>query len=211
MKFLRLFFFLLSPFLLFGLAALLLSLWPTFPPVHACAEKQTIYLDAAGIHLNVVIPWEDMPPLVLERFEADERATYMSIGWGERDFYLNTPTWGDLKARVAARALLWPTASALHLDPVEDIGSDWRAMELCPAQQEALLVFIEGSFKKDGQDRPLLIPEAAYTDDDRFFEARRSYWLAFTCNNWVNKGLKKAEVKTAVWSPFKEGILLHLK
>jgi len=31
-----------------------------------------------------------------------------------------------------------------------------------------------------------------------------------TCNTWTNQTLKKAEIKTAIWTPFDSGILKHL-
>ncbi|NJO90589.1 MAG: DUF2459 domain-containing protein, partial [Chloroflexia bacterium] len=44
----------------------------------------------------------------------------------------------------------------------------------------------------------------------KYFQAKGKYSLFFTCNNWANRGLKKAGVKNAVWAPFDKSVLYHL-
>ncbi|MFM7854609.1 MAG: DUF2459 domain-containing protein [Flammeovirgaceae bacterium] len=46
-----------------------------------------------------------------------------------------------------------------------------------------------------------------YWDNDSFYEAKGTYNLFFTCNTWVNEGLKKAGLKACLWTPFDSGLL----
>ncbi|HOB24230.1 MAG TPA: DUF2459 domain-containing protein, partial [Kaistella sp.] len=32
---------------------------------------------------------------------------YLAIGWGDKGFYLDTPTWADLKFSTAFKAAFW--------------------------------------------------------------------------------------------------------
>ena len=83
-------------------------------------------------------------------------------------------------------------------------------MELCPSQLNDLMAYINASFKKDNLNRKKIIPQKGYSRYDEFYEGVGSYSIFKTCNIWVNKALKKAEVKTALWSPFDKGILFHI-
>ncbi|NJM56422.1 MAG: DUF2459 domain-containing protein [Synechococcales cyanobacterium RU_4_20] len=40
---------------------------------------------------------------------------YVSWGWGDRQFYVNTPRFQDLQLTTALRALFWPTDTAMEV------------------------------------------------------------------------------------------------
>jgi uncharacterized protein (TIGR02117 family) len=108
------------------------------------------------------------------------------------------------------KALFLPSKSIMHLTFHRHAYDHWSGVEVCEAQLQTLLDYILTSFQSsDGQF--IALPGAGYTSMDLFFEARRSYSVFFTCNDWVNQGLKKAQVKTAIWSPFDFGVLYHVK
>lgn len=39
---------------------------------------------------------------------------YLAIGWGDKGFYLNTPTWADLKFSTAFKAAFGLSKPAMH-------------------------------------------------------------------------------------------------
>jgi hypothetical protein len=72
-----------------------------------------------------------------------------------------------------------------------------------------LLKYLSNSFKKDdGKIQKIDIDGYAYNDS--FYDANGSFSIFKTCNIWVNKALKEANIETSVWSPFDIGILYHL-
>jgi uncharacterized protein (TIGR02117 family) len=180
-----------------------------------------IFISSNGVHTDVIVPvknsekdWtmkihpEDFKPSLLP-FQ------YLSFGWGDRRFYLNTPTWADLKASTALNALFMGGATVMHVSylnrrPVLDKYT--RSVHLSGKQYQDLIKYIEGSFKTDAAGNYLLVKGYHYTNsNDNFYEARGSYYFFRTCNTWTNSALKHAGVKTALWAPFDESVFFHLE
>jgi len=97
--------------LLYLAAAVFLGLVPANVSFRQPADGVIIFVETNGIHTWIVMPKvnEDMDwrPLVLPAHLKDPRwgnADHVAIGYGNREFYLNTPTWGDLTVRRAAAA-----------------------------------------------------------------------------------------------------------
>ena len=192
------------------LMALILSVLPTNPsPVH-CPEKQEIFVTTNGIHLALILP----KALIDERFRLQLKTpagvNFIAFGWGDRGFYLNTPEWADLRIQTAVKALFVKSETALHVTNYYKPGASWKAVSVCPSQVASLNDFIRKSFKVDGDSLLLEIEGAGYGQNDKFYEAVGSYTCFYTCNNWVNEGLKKSKIKTSWWSPFDHGVLYHL-
>ena len=53
------------------------------------------------------------------------KLTYVALGWGDRNFYVDTPTWEDLSVTTTARALLWPTDTIVQSKACDGGCSDW--------------------------------------------------------------------------------------
>lgn len=190
--------------------ALALSLLGTGPETHTCEQKAPFFVATTGIHLEIVLPRDQLPPYLEETLELPERTLFVAFGWGERDFYLNTPTWKDLKPGRALKALLIPSPSALHVSGYAHPHPDWNALPICEGAYAKLNSYITSSFSKGPDGRPLKIDHPGYNDHDAFYEANRRYSCYRTCNNWVNQALRKAGLRTAIWSPFEFGVLYHL-
>ena len=200
----------LSGVVLYLLLALLLSLWRTSPRPVACEARKPLYLTTNGLHLNFVISTELMAAETLAALAIPDSAAYVSFGWGDRGFYLQTPRWQDLRIGVAAKALFWKSETAMHVDYYSFRQPSWYELPLCPEQHQVLRGYILNSFERSADEQPLPIDSPGYGATDRFYEAEGSYTAFYTCNNWVNEGLKRAAVPTAVWSPFDHGVLHHI-
>ncbi len=140
-----------------------------------------------------------------EAFQALPRAEHISFGWGDKVFYLETPTWGDMQLGTALRAMFFRSETAMHLTYHYGVSKAWYEISLCPVRRENLIACLLESFERDEQGQLIEIPNAGYTPHDRFYEATVNYSFLCTCNNWSNQALKKAQVKTARWSPFDYG------
>jgi uncharacterized protein (TIGR02117 family) len=172
-----------------------------------------IQIVSNGVHVDVVFPL-DHPVSNWREFlgESDwlgPSAKYLAIGWGERNFYLHTPTWNDLTIGTALYATCWPSPSAFHLTPLRGrlrAGPQVRSLKVTPEQLRALIAGFQQAFLHPEQ----AIPEATYTGTDRFYEAAGSYHLFMTCNEWINQRLKAADLPAVAWAPFDWGIMGRL-
>ena len=187
--------------------AVLLSLIPTSPEPVSGPRDQQIYISSNGVHTDFILPVTLVPQTLRDQigYLADYR--YLAFGWGDKGFYLDTPTWADLKASTAVRAMLLPSPTAMHMTGYESIGEQWARVPLTPSQVAILNEFIGSSFRLDERGTLIHIDSTGYGDDDEFYEALGSYNALYTCNNWVNEGLKKAGVKTALWAPSEWGVM----
>lgn len=195
-------------YLLIGTA---LSLIGTRPEPVVCTDKKEIFLVSNGLHLDIVIPVDLLEEELVEELEIPASTRYLSFGWGDRAFYLQTPTWNELRPGVALRALFLKTDAAMHLTHYIRRADSWRGLYLCEEQLTALLAYISDSFARDSDQAFIENEGAGYTTYDKFYEANGRFHVFRTCNDWVNRGLKKAKVRTSVWSPFDFGVLYHVR
>lgn len=193
------------------LSALILSLIPTKPKDFTAPKSQTVYLITNGIHADFVIKKEDLSPDFLSKLNRFQNAKYIAFGWGDKGFYLDTPTWSELKAKTVLNALFLKGESAMHVTQYHHTYSEFIKIEICKEQMDALLQFIEESFVLNKTEKFKEIDRPGYGSNDKFYEANGSYTCINTCNTWINNGLKKAEIKTSVWTPFDKGILYHIE
>jgi uncharacterized protein (TIGR02117 family) len=160
------------------------------------------------IHTDFAIP---VDAAVLARFSflqdagipiANPAVRYIIFGWGGRSFYLQTPTWSELKAGPALRSLTID-ASVMHVDVAAAIAEPQEGIsgfDLNDASFNALLDFIDESFKRDGGAIEPIVGYA-YGPYDRFFEARGRFNALLGCNTWTAAGLRRAGLRTGVWNP----------
>lgn len=171
-----------------------------------CIQNMSIFASSNGVHVDIIIPVEQLDTELKEELNLDSTTKYVAFGWGDRKFYLETPTWDDLKISTALRSLFTNTSSVVHLTGYRTLSSNWKVQSICPEQMMLLNAYLRDSFSY-GEDQHIIpIKGAHYGNNDAFYHSSNSYSVLFTCNSWVNKGLKKARVKTAFWTPFDWGI-----
>ena len=169
----------------------------------AAREGIEMFVTSNGVHtdfvLPVVTPYRDWRPLA-----PNAAYPFLAIGWGDRDFYLATPTWNDLKASTALRAAFGLNGTVLHVESMgRPVVSDRaRALRLSPDQYRRLLAYVEAGFARDAANGYRRIAGAHYNADDAFYEATGRYSVIVTCNEWAREGLAAAGVRVPLWSPF---------
>jgi len=191
--------------------ALALSIISTNPKTFNCTNKKKIFISTNGIHLDIIIAKKDLPIKIQQELELHSNVNYASFGWGDKGFYLETPTWDDLKFSTAIKALFLNSETAVHLTKYNKKYSNWQSILICEEQLTNLINYINSSFSRDSEGQIVEISNSGYTSFDTFYEANGSYNCLKTCNNWVNSGLKKAAIKTSIWSPFDKGVLYHIE
>lgn len=176
-----------------------------------------IYLLSNGVHTDVVVPvkskiidWSDKVQFQNTKSK-DTTAKYLAFGWGDKGFYLNTPTWADLKFSTAFKAASGLSSSAMHCTFYKRMKEDelCRKIIITEKQYEQLAEFIQNSFQMKNGQNVNIVTDAVYGNHDVFYEAKGSYNLFYTCNTWTNNALKSANQKACLWTVYDKGILYH--
>ncbi|VXB89252.1 MULTISPECIES: TIGR02117 family protein [Chryseobacterium] len=179
-----------------------------------------IYIYTNGVHTDIVMPvknelhdWSSKIPFANTTSKKTDY-NYVGIGWGDKGFYLDTPTWADLKFSTAVKAAFWMSESAMHTSFYHTMteAADCKKIMISKKQYLELVKFIDTKFDRDANGNYILIPtKAVYSDNDAFYDAKGSYSFLNTCNTWANDALKAAGQKAAWWTPTDYGIFLHYK
>ncbi|RXM40798.1 TIGR02117 family protein [Chryseobacterium sp. CH21] len=179
-----------------------------------------IYIYTNGVHTDIVMPvkndlqdWSQKIPFANTKSKKTDYQ-YIGIGWGDKGFYLDTPTWADLKFSTAVKAAFWLSDSAMHCTYYNTMkeGDDCKMIMISRNQYQNLVKYVEDKFDRDQKGNFMLIPtNAVYSDNDAFYDAKGTYSFLYTCNTWSNNALKAAGQKAALWTPSDFGIFQHYK
>jgi uncharacterized protein (TIGR02117 family) len=202
----------------FYILVALAGLIPVNNDFEPTADGVEIMVTSTAIHADLVLPirndtidWSKHLPA--SDFSGDVRgATHVAFGWGNKEFYVDTPTWGDVKAGTVFRALFWPSPTCMHVNMLDDrsIPADARKTKISQEQYRRLIEFVLGSFRRNEAGRFELIVGGAYASNDAFYHAHGSYHAFNTCNCWVGQGLKTAGVRTGWFTPLPNTVFLYV-
>lgn len=176
----------------------------------------SLYLLSNGVHTDLVVPVKNEIMDWTEKFPyantkgADSTFHWIALGWGDKGFYLETPTWAELKPSVAFKAAFGLSTSAIHATFYQkmELGERCRPLQVTKDQYTQFLRYVESSLELDTRSQPIHIPtNAVYGDHDAFYEANGSYSLLHTCNTWTNRALKELRQNACLWTAFDTGIL----
>ncbi|MXO71583.1 DUF2459 domain-containing protein [Altererythrobacter buctensis] len=177
------------------------------------ADGVEVMVETNGIHTAIVMPmvtqdvdWrQDFPGVALAR--GGEMPTHVSIGWGEREVFLDTPTWGDLKIGTALRIAFAGGPSVMrvasYVRPAP--GPDHRPVVISRAGYRRLARSIRASLPDagGGPRQPLRGVERG----DTYYAALGHYTLANSCNTWTGERLADAGLPMGRWTPFAGGVM----
>jgi uncharacterized protein (TIGR02117 family) len=207
-----------APLLLYFLAALVGGLVPANAAWQEPPSGVTIFVRTNGVHTWIMVPTVhdemDWRPLAPASHIKDSRyaGNYLALGYGNREFYLNTPRWEDLRPRTAFAAAFGTGRSLMHVEHEWNprVNEDQRRLVLTRDQYRRLVRHLVRSFEfdREGRTRPLL--GRGYGPADVFYEARGPYNAFVTCNEWTGAALRAAGVRTGIWTPLSQSIMARL-
>lgn len=209
-KCLKWLFYLISIPVLYVVISIILSFITVNNAEHIGADNE-VYLGTNGIHLEIIIPLEVMDNALQKGLKFFTKDEYLSFGWGDKNFYLNTPTWGDLTIRNAFNATFLKSDTLIHLTRYKTKQTDWTVVKLTDEQLKKLNQYILNYFKKDQNGNKIILEGQGYSRYDDFYEAHGNYSCFKTCNSWVNSGLKESDLKACFWTPFDFAVLNKYK
>lgn len=179
-----------------------------------------IYIKTNGVHTDLVVPVKNkqidwsrevkFSNTVLK----DTTMQLLGLGWGDKKFYLETPTWADLKFKVAFKAAFGLSTAAVHATFYKNLNESQFCKKIMISQEQyaRLSSYILNSFQKDSSGHVKYInTKANYNNTDAFYEAKGTFSIFHTCNTWANNGLKISGQKCCLWTPFDTGIFLKYK
>ena len=178
-----------------------------------------IYLRSNGVHTDIVLPVTS--ELKDWNKQIDSKKTksgktgfkYIAVGWGDKGFYLDTPTWNDLTFKTAFNALFYLSSSAMHVTFYDNMteGERCKKVSISKESYAEIISFIESSFEHVDSTAYILIPDVSYGNTDLFYEAKGRYNLFYTCNSWTNNCLKAGRMKACLWTLFDKGIFYQYR
>ncbi|HJT12127.1 MAG TPA: TIGR02117 family protein [Dongiaceae bacterium] len=177
------------------------------PEASEPADGVLIYACDNGVHTDLIVPVvvgsTDWRGLFGQRaFIAPVEAyDHIGLGWGSRDFYINTPTWADLDIATALTSVLWDE-TVLHVEyrPRPTAGENCRQWRADLASYERIAGFIRQTLRLSGEHPVQAAP--GYGARDAFFVANGEYTILGTCNQWTGRALRLAGAPVAPWTPY---------
>ena len=198
--------------LCYGVAGLIGGLVPANRGWTPPATGVRIYVEDNGIHTGIVVPAAaagvDWGRVVRPEHLRDPRYAgygWRSFGWGDRDFYIGTPTWWDLNPLVVLKGAFGSDGSVMHVEAIPEprVGRSVRTVMLTPEEYRRLAGFIRASFAPG----PSRFGYGAY---DAFYPARGHYSAIRTCNAWTGEALRRAGMTMGRWTPFPQTVMRWL-
>ena len=194
---------------------------PLFSPAGPPQDEtmREILVLANPIHTDIAFPAD---PDVMERlgFVADDGLEtdhpglhWIHMGWGSRTFYIETPSWSDLRPGPLFRAFTLDH-SAMHVELAGDIDRTLEGVMPIEVGEEAMFAMLDealATFERDGEGDPILIPHAAYGEFDLFYEAEGRFNALYGCNEWTGRVLRAGGVRTGWWNPLPPSLLWSVR
>lgn len=209
--------------LVIGFLAMLLGVGtfvprPLFAPVLNVGDGQRILLVSSAIHTDIAIPLDKVTRRQFSFLEQEglplssPNARWIVFGWGGRSFYTETPSWSELKPAPVFKALTIDR-SVMHVELAGDIPlshSSVTVLNVGPTGLTRLKGFILASFEQDTSGNPIILQNAGYGLNDRFYEARGWFNALVGCNTWTAEALRVAGLRTGLWNPLPVTLRLSL-
>ena len=178
----------------------------------------SLYISNQGIHTEIIVPvkneyfdWNQFLPLTEIGRDATSDYKYLSFGWGDRAFMLETATSGSINPVTAFKALFLPTPSTLHVQTYRVLPQsiETKCVKISGENYLKMVNVIKNSFLLNAAGKKMKI-SYGYDNSDSFYEAKGSYSILKTCNDWTAEALQKADVNTPLWSTLSSAIMFHL-
>ncbi len=172
-----------------------------------------IMVETNGTHTSIIVPIVTNAKDWRETFPSASLSTpygpptHLAIGYGEREVFLNVPTWGDLEPATALRiATVGGDALVRVSHYVRPAPSEnHRPLRISHDQYARLVAAIEAHLPPSpASERAIL--RGTYADD-AYYEALGDYTMGTTCNTWVGARLAEAGIPMGLWTPMAGGVM----
>ena len=175
-------------------------------------EGTTIYIADNGIHADIIMPVDSdglsWASLFLKKdfaaVPADAR--WIAFGSGEKEVYLDTPRWQDIRLSTIWSALAGGPR-LIHVEYITSPAYAVRAIRLRKEEYRRLWAAVRGDLAIGLNGNPQRIDHPGYGPSDAFYLATGHASAIRTCNVVVAHWLELAGVKASLWPPFVPGLV----
>jgi len=187
--------------------AFLLVFFP-IGPMSTLEKEEKIYILYDNVHSDIVFNLENISDEWIKNLPIVRNRTkgYIAFGWGDKETYLNTPTWDKMKISTSLKALFINTPSLMHITYYHDINYfiDVKSISISKNQTNIIKKSILKSFdfKEDFYH--------GYGYSDLFYTSQYKYNFIYTCNTWTGNILRDANISVSYWTPFSKNIINSL-
>lgn len=173
-----------------------------------------IMLATNGVHTELVLPidhngkdWRIVFPGAGDPIKG-KSPTHIAIGFGERDVFLNTPTFYDMKLSTALNVATSGGAGMIRIIPLRNpkTSANRRAFTVSDDQYAKLAAALEADLAPVSTGEPRMFETSSY-DRGRYYLSLQRYTLINTCNQWTSDRLAMAGVRTGWFTPFSGGVM----
>ncbi len=216
--------------LLYALAVVLLGFWTTGGETAQSTGSDelpepgrvNIAVCGGGAHTDFVLPgrvvyadgternWTALFPPPARYARVPGLALF--VGWGQKDFFMQVPSWAELRPGIALRALAGGPSALRVIYGAADMAKDpeCRELTLSDAQYRTLAAYIESELARDAAGKPVSVPGGLYGDQVAFYEGKSRFSAFATCNTWTAEALKAAGLRAPVWTPLEYFVMRAL-
>ena len=208
---------LLGCVLLYAVLVLVLGVIPTAG--NTAAQGVRIAVCGTSAHTDFTLPvkafglggeqidWTSVFPM-----QAAKGKNFVTIGWGQKEFFLTTPTWGDLRLTTTLRAIVGaPSVLRVYYETTLPPQSAWcRHVTVSAARYSDLARYIRQELQQDAKGSPVPVAAPEQGLEVRFYEGKSLFHAFKTCNTWTLGGIKAAGLPASLWTPLAYFILYHL-
>ena len=158
---------------LYLIAAVIGSLVPRNADWQEPRQGILIFLRTNGVHADIVLPasaagldlYRLVPPADIR--DPEKADGWIAFGWGQREFYIETPRWADLTVRSALRSVLGGDA-LMHVEHLgrPSVSGAMRSIRLDPASYRRLVASVACDFVREESGRTVPLRGRGYGSSD---------------------------------------------
>ncbi len=198
----------LTPIILYLSTAFLLSFFPKKNSFQIKKEKK-VYIIYDDVHSDIAFNLQDISDNWIKNLPIlkNKKKGYIAFGWGDKETYLNTPTWNDIKISTSLKALFINTPSLMHITYYPSINyfRGVKPIKISSNQNKKIKksIFKSFNFQKNIYN--------GYGYNDLFYDSPYKYNFIYTCNTWIGDVLREANISISYWTPLTTNIINSLK
>ncbi len=201
--------------ILFLLSAWIGSSIPRGEQLEIIERPVAIMLETNGLHTQLVLPvthpakdWRETFPSA-NAWVNSAPPTHVSIGFGEREVFMNTPTWQDLSVGSALRVVGFGGEGLIRVTPLVNPpqSRSRRSFLVSEAQYSALVTSVLADLPELQGQGFRSFERASYGPLDAYYQSNRDYTVLTTCNQWTSDRLADAGIRTGWWTPLSGGVM----
>jgi uncharacterized protein (TIGR02117 family) len=173
----------------------------------------SIYVVRHGWHTGVAVRAAEVPFEAWPFLKDFPGASYLELGWGDRDFYPAK----DAGPLLALKAIFWPKPGVMHVVGFEDTPERYfrsqQVVQLALSERgfAGLVRHIRQNLELDAHGDPIALGPGLY-GRSVFYASRERFHLFSTCNVWTARALRATGLPIApAGSLTSEGLFAQIR